>query len=208
LAVVFFVVCSCAWHHPFDEPEKWAKEFDDPARDAWQKPDEVIRALALKNDARIADLGSGTGYFAVRLARALPQGWVYALDVEPAMTQYLEDRAAKEELINLLVLTTPAELAAVPEPVDCVLVVNTYHHLEGRTQYFNSLKQMLRPGGRVVIIDFDEQSTIGPPKEHRLAASAVEAELKEAGYTLGAHPDFLPNQYFLVFEPAPAAAAR
>lgn len=204
LPLICLLAASCSWHHRFDEPEKWAKEFDDPARDAWQKPDEVIAALDLRPEARIADLGSGTGYFAVRLARAFPQGWVYALDVEPAMIQYLEDRAAKEDLTNLLALTTPAESAALPEPVDCVLVVNTYHHLEDRVTYFTQLKGAgLLPGARLVIIDFNQSSVMGPPKEHRLSPQQVETELTQAGFRLAAHPETLANQYFLIFEVKP-----
>lgn len=193
--------------HRFEHAERWAKEFDDPARDGWQKPDEVIAALALKPEARVVDLGSGTGYFAVRLARGLPNGWVYALDSEPAMTQYLEDRAAKEDLINLLALNTPVDQAAIPEPVDCVLVVDTYHHLENRSAYFAALKGVVKPDGKLVIIDFSESSPMGPPRGHRLPPSEVERELGLAGFTLAAHPEFLPNQYFLVFQPAPAPVA-
>ena len=69
--------------HTFKDAEKWSHVFDDPERDAWQKPHEVIRALALKPDARVADLGAGTGYFAARLANMLPKGRIYAVDVEP-----------------------------------------------------------------------------------------------------------------------------
>ena len=69
--------------HSFGDAEKWAKVFDDPKRDAWQKPHEVIRALALKSDAVVADIGSGTGYFAVRFARMVPKGRVYGVDTEP-----------------------------------------------------------------------------------------------------------------------------
>lgn len=200
LPLICLLAAGCA-HHRFDEPEKWAKEFDDPSRDAWQKPVEVIQALELGAEPRIVDLGSGTGYFAIRLAHAFPQGWVYGLDIEPAMTQYLEDRAAREERDNLIAITTPEDHAALPEPVDCVLVVNTYHHIEERVPYFTLLKNGgLLPGGKLVIIDFNQTSVMGPPKEHRLLADQVEAELKQAGFKLVAHHDFLPNQYFMVFQ--------
>src|SRR5215470_14968875 len=74
-----------AHQHSFGDAEKWSQVFDDPKRDAWQKPHEVIQALALKPDAVVADIGAGTGYFAVRLARMLPKSKVYAVDVEPDM---------------------------------------------------------------------------------------------------------------------------
>ena len=71
--------------HSFGDADKWAKVFDDPERDAWQKPHEVIQALALKPDAVVADIGAGTGYFSVRLAHMVPQGRVYGVDTEPDM---------------------------------------------------------------------------------------------------------------------------
>ncbi len=205
LPVFFLLLSACAWHKHFDEPEKWAKEFDDPARDAWQKPDQVVAALGLAKDAKVADVGSGTGYFSVRLARAVPEGWVYGSDIEPAMTQYLEDRASKEELTNLLAVTASVESPNLPEQVDCVLIVDTYHHLENRSAYFASLKGFLKPNGKLAIVDFNAQSPKGPPPEHRLSPEQVEQELKQAGYSLSAKHDFLPYQYFLVFTVEPGA---
>src|SRR5687768_1885572 len=79
--------------HSFGDAQRWARVFDDPERDAWQKPHEVIQALALKPDAVVADIGAGTGYFAVRLAHMLPQGRVYAVDTEAAMVKHVTERA-------------------------------------------------------------------------------------------------------------------
>src|SRR6185436_9668589 len=86
--------------HTFGDAEKWSKVFDDPQRDAWQKPHEVIKALALKPDAVTADIGAGTGYFAVRLAHMVPQGRVYAVDTEPDMVRHLAERAKKNGIKN------------------------------------------------------------------------------------------------------------
>src|SRR5688572_10578338 len=79
--------------HGFGDAEKWEKVFDDPERDSWQKPHEVIQALALKPDAVVADIGAGTGYFSVRFARMLPNGRVYGVDTEPGMVKHLAERA-------------------------------------------------------------------------------------------------------------------
>src|SRR6185503_276295 len=84
--------------HSFGDAEKWAHVFDDPQRDAWQKPHEVIRALGLAPDAVVADIGAGTGYFSARLANMLPKGRIFAADIEPAMVRYLAERAARENL--------------------------------------------------------------------------------------------------------------
>ena len=190
------------YHRRFEGAEHWARIFDDPARDAWQKPDEVIAALALPPSARVADLGAGTGYFAVRIARRVPAGAVYALDVEEDMVRYLGERAAREGLANLTpVLATPAE-PRIPEPVDLVLVVDTYHHIGDRVGYFRRLADSLRPGGRLVIIDFTRESPMGPPLEHRIAPEIVAQELAQAGYAQSQAHSLLPNQYFLVFEPS------
>jgi cyclopropane fatty-acyl-phospholipid synthase-like methyltransferase len=185
------------FHHRFDDAERWAAVFDDPARDQWQKPDEVVAALALAADAQVADLGAGTGYFAVRIARAVPDGMVYAVDLEPAMVRHLEERARQEGLANVHPVLATASDARLPAAVDLVLVVNTYHHIGDRVAYFGRLASSLRAGGRLVIIDFTAESPIGPPVEHRIDADQVIEELAAAGYRLTARHDGLPHQYFL-----------
>jgi SAM-dependent methyltransferase len=194
-----------AYHKRFESAEDWAAVFDDPARDAWQKPEEVIAALALPGSARVADLGAGTGYFAVRLARRLPKGVVYAVDVERDMLRHLAERAAREGLGNLTPVQASAADARIPEPVDLVLVVDTYHHIDDRVAYFSRLSASLRPGGRLAIIDFTRESPVGPPPKHRIAPEAVAQELAQAGYAQAVAHALLPNQYFLVFERAASA---
>ena len=188
-------------HRRFDDAEKWSKVFDDPARDAWQKPAEVVAALRLAGDSAVADIGSGTGYFAVRLARALPQGRVYGADVEPDMVRFLNARAARESLANLSSHLAGENGPNLPAPVDLALVVDTFHHIPGRSRYFERLKSALRPGGRVAIIDFRLDSPTGPPVQHRIASEQVKAEMERAGFRLLDEPGFLPHQYFLVFVP-------
>ena len=96
--------------HRFENAEFWAKDFDNPARDAWQEPDRVLAALELQPKMVVADIGAGTGYFAVRLARAVPDGQVIATDIEPDLIRYMTERAAREGLANLrAVLTPPAD---------------------------------------------------------------------------------------------------
>jgi predicted methyltransferase len=187
--------------HGFGDAEKWAHVFDDPERDAWQKPHEVISALALKPGAAVADLGAGTGYFAARLANMLPKGTVYAVDVEPEMVKYLAERAKREGLTNLKPVAARTDDARLPARVDLILLVDVYHHIENRERYFRKLAASLRPGGRLAVIDFRLDSPEGPPKEARIAPEKVKAELSASGYALAAEHDFLPRQYFLVFAP-------
>ena len=188
--------------HSFSGAERWARVFDDPARDEWQKPDDVIRALKLAPEALVADIGAGTGYFAVRLARAVPKGRVYGVDAEPDMVRYLAHRARREELANLTAVAAKPADPGIPAAVDVVILVDTYHHVPDRERYFRDLKKSLKPRGRLAIIDFTLDSPVGPPKRARIPADAVKQELARAGYALADEHRFLPNQYFLVFRPA------
>ncbi|MCD6040831.1 MAG: Methyltransferase type 11 [Burkholderiales bacterium] len=185
--------------HSFGDAEKWAHVFDDPERDAWQKPHQVIEALGLRPDAVIADIGAGTGYFAVRFANMVPAGKVYAVDVEPGMVRYLAERAKKEKRANLVAVKGAAGDPRLPEKADLVVLVDVYHHIEQRERYFRALAASLKPGGRIAVIDFRMDSPSGPPKSARVAPERVKAELAAAGYALAEEHGFLPRQYFLVF---------
>ena len=185
--------------HRFDNPKQLAKSFDDPARDAWQQPDRVIEALGLKRGQTVADIGAGTGYFTVRLAKSEAAPTVYAADIEPSMVSYLSERAAQEHLSNVVAVQAAADTPNLPEPVDLVLIVDTFHHIGGREVYFRKLATSLKPGGRVAIVDFRPDSPEGPPKEFRFTPEQIKSEMSKAGYTLTAQHDFLPRQLFLVF---------
>jgi cyclopropane fatty-acyl-phospholipid synthase-like methyltransferase len=187
--------------HSFGDAEKWSQVFDDPKRDAWQKPHEVIQALTLKPDAVIADIGSGTGYFAARFANMVPKGRVYGVDTEPDMVKYLADRAKREGLKNLTAIAGKPGDPRLPEKADVIVLVDVYHHVGERERYFRKLQDSLKAGGRVAIIDFRLDSPVGPPKSARMTPDQVKAEMKRAGYALAQEHAFLPNQYFLVFQP-------
>lgn len=189
-------------HHRFDDAETWAQRFEDPSRDAWQKPDEVVAALGLPATAKLADIGSATGYFSVRFAKALSSGLVYGVDVESSMVEYLGKRAEAEKLKNLTVVLGAFDDPKLPEPVDCIIVVNTYHHIEDRPAYFAKLKQKLSANGRLVIIDFKKGSKMGPPDAEKIGPEQVTAELAESGYTVASTWAFLPEQFFLAFRPS------
>jgi len=185
--------------HSFGDAETWAKEFDDPARDAWQKPEEILDTLQLAQMARVADIGAGTGYFSVRIAKRVPNGKVFAVDIEPDMVRYLGERAHHEHLHVLQPVLASANSPNLPEAVDVALIVDTYHHIDDRVAYFSRLKSSLQPGGRLAIVDFKMDAPEGPPAAIRIPPEKVIAELEQAGYALVAKHDFLPRQYFLVF---------
>ncbi len=188
--------------HAFDDAEAYAKRFDDPARDAWQKPDEVIAALDLRKGMQVADVGAGTGYFAVRLARAPEAPIVHAADIEPAMVAYMKARAEREGLPNVHPVLAGKESPNLPGPVDLVLVVDTYHHIGDRVAYFRRLSDSMRPDARLVIIDFRKDSPEGPPARFRFEPDQITQELVEAGYVLAERHDFLSRQHFLVYRRA------
>jgi cyclopropane fatty-acyl-phospholipid synthase-like methyltransferase len=185
--------------HRFDDPARFAKSFDDPSREAWQMPARVIDALQLKSGMKIADIGAGTGYFSTRLAR-VPGVSVFAVDIEPKMIEYLKQRAHKEGLHNINGVLAGAASPNLPEPVDVILVVDTYHHLPNRPAYFRDLRKSLRPGGRIAIVDFRKDAPDGPPVHFRFTPQQIEDEMKQAGYELHVSHDFLPRQHFLIFK--------
>jgi len=185
--------------HRFEDADAWARSLDDPARDAWQQPDRVLGALALTPAMVVADIGAGTGYFAVRLARAVPRGQVIATDIEPDMIRYLTERARREGLANLRAVQTPPDspqLAA--SSVDRVLVVNVWHHLGDRAAYAKQLAEALRPGGQIAVVDFKLDSSHGPPRPHRLAPEAIAADLRAAGLATEVSAVDLPEQYIVI----------
>jgi ubiquinone/menaquinone biosynthesis C-methylase UbiE len=185
--------------HRFDDPERYAKSFDDPARDEWQMPARVIDALQLAAGQSVADLGAGTGYFTVRLAKAAARPTVFAVDIEKSMVEYIRQRAAKEGLTQVVAVQGSATSANLPEPVDVVLVVDTYHHIPNRPVYFRELRKSMKPSGRLAVVDFRKGAPSGPPEEFRFTPDQITAEMKQAGFKLQARHDFLPRQLFLVF---------
>ncbi|MBS1989350.1 MAG: methyltransferase domain-containing protein [Cyanobacteria bacterium SZAS LIN-3] len=188
------------FHKRFKNADHWVKVFDDPARDIWQKPDQVVQALKLQANDRIADIGAGTGYFSVRMAKAIPEGKVFAVDTEADMIKYLQKLAGEKKLANLIPVSGKANNPELPESVNLVLIVDTLHHIDDRAAYLASLKPKLLPQARLAVIDFNESSKVGPPLKHRLSKESVIGEFKNAGYELAETLDFLPNQYFLIFK--------
>jgi SAM-dependent methyltransferase len=189
--------------HRFDDAEKWAKEFEDPARDAWQRPELVIAALGLAPSSKVADIGAATGYFAVRIAPKVKEGLVYGIDLEEEMVTYLNARAQRERITNLRAVKGEPADARIPEPVDVVLLVNTYHHIEDRTAYFARLRKSILPGGRVAIVDFKMGDLpFGPPESMRISPDDIIQEMGRAGY-VPTRDDrtSLPHQVILIFTP-------
>jgi SAM-dependent methyltransferase len=189
-------------HPSFDNPQAWAEQFNSPERDAWQKPEQVVRHMELSSDSVVADLGAGTGYFVMRILPEVPVGKVYAVDVEAAMVDYTVQRSRRGGFEQVQGVVAAPDDPRLPEPVDVVLIVNTYHHLPDRPRYFRALASKVKAGGRVVLVDYKTDPEIpGPPLAMRLTADQVAGEMAEAGWRLKTRSEgFLPRQYLLIFE--------
>lgn len=183
-------------HHAFADAEQAALLLDDPSRDAWQRPDEVVRALALAPSMTVAEVGAGTGYFAVRLSRAVPQGRVLAIDVEPDMVRHVAERAEREGCSNVCaVLATPTSSGIEAGSVDAVLVAHAWHHVADRAALARDVAAALKRGGRALVVEFARDAERGPPPEMRLAPDQVIADLAGAGLDARLATLALPDQY-------------
>jgi arsenite methyltransferase len=175
---------------------------ENPQRDAEQKPDEVIKALGLKNGETIADIGAGSGYFAFRFARTVGNnGRVYAVDVSPDMILHMNRRIRDLNLSNVFTLLSAQDDPLLQDnSVNRIFICNTWHHLENRTKYLGLMKRMLKPGGQLIIVDYKKRALpVGPPPEMKIAKRDVVKEVESGGFKLAREQDFLPYQYFLVF---------
>jgi SAM-dependent methyltransferase len=186
-----------AQHHDFSDVDRFARIFDDPTRDEWQRPADVVQLLELREGMTVVDLGAGTGYFLARLSSAVGRpGRVLALDVEPAMVAHMERRAGEAGLTNVEARAVePDDPGLAPASVDRILIVDTWHHVEARERYAARLFDALRPGGFVLVIDFTEESPHGPPPELRVRAAVAARELRSAGLDATLVTERLPYQY-------------
>ena len=171
------------------------------SRDAWQEPDRVIASLGLRPGERVADLGAGKGYFTFRLAAAVgAEGEVYAVEVEPELTESLEERVREQGRSNVAVILGRYDDPMLPEDgVDVIFACNTYHHIEDRVAYFARAARYLRPGGRVVIIDMLPSAWLQRITGHVSPPERIRREMRDAGYQLAHEQSFLREQSFLVF---------
>ena len=191
--------CGDGHHHDFSDVEHFAQRFDDPARDEWQRPAEMLGLLELSPGMTVVDLGAGTGYFVLHLSPAVGvDGRVVALDVEPNMVAHMRQRFAEAGLENAAAQVVAADDPELsPASVDRILIVNTWHHISDREPYAARLREALRPGGAVFVVDYTPESPRGPPPSMRLSADQVSAELSAGGLDVEILEESLPNQYVI-----------
>jgi len=188
---------SAGSEHAFPDPQTYAHLLDDPTRDEWQKPEEVIELLECRSGMTAVDLGAGTGYFIGYLSQAVGhEGQVLALDTERSMVDTMHARIERDELRNVRPdMVTADDPALAARSADRVLVVNTWHHISNRVDYAQKLLAALRPGGLLLIVDLTMESPIGPPAQMRLTDDTVVHELEAAGFDAEVLTESLPHQY-------------
>lgn len=205
--IVFLMVFTVAGYPQSEKEhanERYNPEmFEDESRAEWQMVDEIIAAVGIKEGGAIADIGGGSGYFSRPLARAVGKsGIVYCCDFATKLLDFLQIKAKEEGLDNIVTVYAAEDRPMLPpKSIDMAFVCDTNHHIENRVEYYTKLKTVLRPGGKVVIIDWHKRDQkVGPPASHNLAQEVAMQELQDAGYELVKEETFLPYQYFLIYQ--------
>jgi ubiquinone/menaquinone biosynthesis C-methylase UbiE len=189
-------------HRLHQDSKAYIAILEDPARDAYQKPHEVMMSLGIKDGETIADIGAGSGYFTFRFARHVGEkGRVYAVDINPDMILYMNRRIREMKIKNVVtVLSAPDDPLLQEGSIDRFFICETWHHIQNQTQYLALMKKMLRPGGQVIMIDFQKKDLpVGPPNEMKIAREDVIQEMQASGLRLAKENTFLPYHYFLIF---------
>src|SRR5215831_18645610 len=172
--------------------------FDSPGRDEKLQINRVMDLLEISPGKTVADIGAGSGWFTVRAARRVaPTGTVYAVDINPEATRYIEARVQKEGLHNVKTVLSKSDDPSLPAKVDSVLLLKTYHEVDRPVVLLQNLRASLHPGARVGIIDRN-----GNGADHGVSPDIVVREASEAGYVLVSQYDFVKSDnmdYFLIF---------
>ena len=173
-----------------------------PDREREERPEVLIRALDLEADDVVADLGAGTGYFTFRIAPLVPQGRVYAVDIQAEMLRIIEDRAETEGFGNVApVLGTETGPGLRASSTDLTLLVDSYHEFSHPAEMLAGIYRATRPGGRIVLVEYRAEDPDVPIRRlHKMTEAQVRLEVEAAGFRFVENRDVLPQQHLLVFE--------
>jgi ubiquinone/menaquinone biosynthesis C-methylase UbiE len=183
------------------DPKSYIGALEDPQRDAYQKPQEVMMALGVKPGEVIADIGAGSGYFTFRLAHHVgDRGKVYAVDVSPDMIRHVNRRIRELKTTNVVSILADPDDPLLPDgSVNRFFFSDSWHHIENQTNYLSLVKKMLKPGGEIIMIDFHKKELpVGPPVQMKIAREDLIKQMEINGFRLAKEHTFLPYQYFLV----------
>ncbi len=171
-------------------------------REREERPEVLIEALGLAPDAVVTDLGAGTGYFTFRIARRVPRGRVYAVDIQPEMLRILEDRMEAEGVGNVApILGSERGPGLRPQSTDLTLLVDAYHEFSHPREMLDAVFASTRPGGRLVLVEYRAEDPDVPIKRlHKMTEAQARLEAEAAGFRFVENIDVLPQQHLLVFE--------
>ncbi|WP_412063035.1 class I SAM-dependent methyltransferase [Rubrivirga sp. IMCC45206] len=173
-----------------------------PDREREERPDDLVAALGLSASDVVADLGAGTGYFTFRLAPLVPDGRVYAVDIQPEMLRIVEARAEEDGFDNVApVLGTETSPGLRPRSTDLTLVVDSYHEFSHPREMLAGIFEATRPGGRLVLVEYRAEDAEVPIRRlHKMTEAQARLEVEAAGFRFVDNLDVLPQQHLLVFE--------
>jgi predicted methyltransferase len=220
IAVVSLAACSClagfaaaeqnaspGINRLYQDPDvtQWVGVFERDGREVWDRRHDILRTLDLQPGMAVADVGAGTGFFSLLMAEQVgPDGRVYAVDIARNFVDAIEARADDAGLENVVGIVNDQQgVGLPPDSVDLVFVSDTYHHFEYPMTTLASIHEALRPGGRLVIIDFIREPGFSSPwvlGHVRAGEAVVRGEIEAAGFRLHDRPDFMRTQYFLRFD--------
>jgi len=183
----------------------WKKGFENEDREVYAKRNEIIAATGVKPGMAVADIGAGTGLFTMLFAQAVkPGGRVYAVDISRAFIEYIGERARAEGLDNVTAILTKGTETELPEAsVDLVYTCDTYHHFEHPGETLQSIRRALKPGGRMVVIDFEKIP--GQTHQQRMDHTRTDKqtairEIEAAGFRFVEEKKLMRENYFVVFQ--------
>lgn len=201
-AVALFLLGTCALRAQYQQPKasEYVKILEDPHRIDRLRPPEIVRMIGFKPGEVAADIGSGSGLFTRLIARAVdPGGWVFAVDVDSELLAHVARTAAAERISNITTVLAPPDTPSLPPAsLDVVLICDTLHHIEKRQAYLQNLRGCLKPGGRLVIIDF----STGWPAGHeplRFSIADLAGWIRSAGYVKEKEFDEIEGNFFHVY---------
>lgn len=173
-----------------------------PARERQERTDLLIESLPLDADFVVADIGAGTGYFTFPIARRVPNGKVYAVDIQPEMLAFIEQRRDELELKNVIpILSREDDPALPPESVDLAFIVDAYHEFSFPREMGEGLVGGLKPGGKLVLVEYRAEDSNVPIKRlHKMSQVQVKREMEAIGLRWLRTGDYLPQQHVLIFE--------
>ena len=175
---------------------------DRSEREMEEAPEKALDAIDLRPGMIVADVGAGTGYFSLRMARRVgPDGKVYANDIQPEMLEKLRANAQREKLANIeTVLGSEADPKLPAGKIDVVLLVDVYHEFSQPQQMLQHIRAALKQDGRLILLEYRKEDPAVPIRpEHKMSLAEVKSEVEAEGYKFDRAVETLPRQHIIIF---------